>query len=485
MSEKQKVSLGWLTPALRVADGIRESRRWVFQALRLKPEHSLEGMMMELMEAVVERENLKRAYARVMRNQGAAGIDAMPVAGLKAHLKVHWPHIKAELLGGRYQPEAVRQVSIPKPSGQGERILGIPTVTDRLIQQALHQVLSRIFDLDFSEFSYGYRPGRRARQAVQQARHYVSDGRRWVVDLDLEQFFDRVNHDIVMSRVARKVEDRRVLGLIRRYLQAGLFEGGMTTARTQGTPQGGPLSPLLSNILLDELDRELEARGHAFCRYADDVQIYVHTERSGERVLASATRFLERRLKLKVNTAKSVVARPWQRCFLGYTMTWHKRPRLKVPATGVQRLRANLKAVFRRGRGRSLRTVIAELAPILRGWVNYFRDIEVRNVLEALDGWLRRKLRGLLWRRWKRYRTRARYLMQRGLTEDRAWTSATNGRGPWWNAGASHMNQAYPKAFFDQLGLVSLLDRYHHLNLASRTAVVRNRMPGGVGGRRG
>jgi group II intron reverse transcriptase/maturase len=441
--------------------------------------------MKMLMEAVVERENLKRAYSRVMRNKGAAGIDAMPVADLEAHLKVHWPRIKEELLAGRYQPEAVRKVSIPKPAGKGERTLGIPTVTDRLIQQALHQVLGPIFDPDFSGYSYGFRPGRHARQAVQQARQYVSDGRRWVVDLDLEQFFDRVNHDILMSRVARKVEDRRVLGLIRRYWQAGLFDGGMTTVRTQGTPQGGPLSPLLSNILLDDLDRELERRGHAFCRYADDVQIYVHTERSGERVLASVTRYLERCLKLKVNVTKSVVARPWQRSFLGYTMTSQKRPRLKLPAAGVKRLRANLKAIFRRGRGHSLNTVIAELAPILRGWVNYFRDIEVRNVLEALDGWLRRKLRALLWRQWKRPCTRARYLLRRGLSEARAWTSATNGRGPWWNAGASHLHRALPTSFFDQLGLVSLLDQYHHLNLATRTAVVRNRMPGGVGGRRG
>jgi group II intron reverse transcriptase/maturase len=357
-------------------------------------------MMMELMEAVVERENLKRAYARVMRNKGAAGIDAMPVAELGAHLKVHWPHIKEELLAGRYQPQAVREVSIPKPNGKGERILGIPTVTDRLIQQALHQVLSPIFDVDFSDFSYGFRPGRHARQAVQQARQYVSDGRRWVVDLDLEQFFDRVNHDILMSRVARKIEDRRVLGLIRRYLQAGLFEGGMTTVRTQGTPQGGPLSPLLSNILLDELDKELERRGHAFCRYADDVQIYVHTQGSGERVMASVTGFLKTQLKLRVNATKSVVARPWQRSFLGYTMTSHNVPRLKIPTAGMKRFRANLRAIFRRGRGRSLNTVIAELMPILRGWMNYFRDIEVRNVLETLDGWLRRKLRCLLWRHW-------------------------------------------------------------------------------------
>ena len=358
--------------------------------------------MMELMEAVVERENLKRAYARVMRNKGAAGIDAMLVGDLSAHLKVHWPHIKEELLAGRYQPQAIREVSIPKPKGKGERILGIPTVTDRLIQQALHQVLSPIFDVDFSEYSYGFRPGRHARQAVQQARQYVSEGRRWVVDLDLEKFFDRVNHDILMSRVARKIDDRRVLGLIRRYLQAGLFEGGMTRVRTQGTPQGGPLSPLLSNILLNELDQELERRGHAFCRYADDVQIYVHSQRSGDRVMASVTRFLETRLKLRVNAAKSVVARPWQRTFLGYTMTFHKVPRLKIPAAGVKRFRANLKAIFRRGRGRSLSHVIAELTPILRGWMNYFRDIEVRNVLETLDGWLRRKLRCLLWRQWQR-----------------------------------------------------------------------------------
>jgi len=440
---------------------------------------------MELMEAVVERENLKRAYARVMGNKGAAGIDAMPVAELGAHLKVHWPHIKEELLAGRYQPQAVREVSIPKANGKGERILGIPTVTDRLIQQALHQVLSPIFDVDFSDFSYGFRPGRHARQAVQQARQYVSDGRRWVVDLDLEQFFDHVNHDILMSRLARKIEDRRVLGLIRRYLQAGLFEGGMTTVRTQGTPQGGPLSPLLSNILLDELDKELERRGHAFCRYADDVQIYVHTQRSGERVMASVTGFLKTQLKLRVNATKSVVAGPWQRSFLGYTMTSHNVPRLKIPTAGMKRFRANLRAIFRRGRGRSLNTVIAELMPILRGWMNYFRDIEVRNVLETLDGWLRRKLRCLLWRHWKRSATRARYLMRQGLSEVGAWTSATNGRGPWWNAGASHMNQSYPTSYFDKPGLVSLLDQYHHLNLSSRTAVVRNRLPGGVGGRRG
>lgn len=423
--------------------------------------------MVRLMEAVVERENMRQAYSRVMRNKGAAGVDEMSVVDLKAHLQKHWSQIKEDLLAGRYQPSAVRSVSIPKPNGKGERMLGIPTVTDRLIQQALHQVLSPVFDPGFSESSYGFRPGRHARQAVQQARQYVSDGRRWVVDLDLEKFFDRVNHDILMSRVAWRVKDPRVLQLIRRYLVAGMLSGGVISVRRQGTPQGGPLSPLLSNILLDALDKELERRGHCFCRYADDCTIYVRTRRSGERVMASISQFLECRLKLRVNTSKSVVARPWQRTFLGYSMTSHYRPRLRVPAEIVVRLRAKLKVIFRRGRGRSLSRVIAELAPILRGWMTYFRDIEVKGVLEALDGWLRRKLRGLLWRRWKRSRTRARNLMRRGLAEARAWNSATNGRGPWWNAGASHMNHGFPKSYFDHSGLVSLLDHYHHLQRTS------------------
>ena len=363
----------------------------------VKTDHSPEEKMGKLMEAVVERENMRQAYSRVMRNKGAAGVDEMPVTDLKAHLQVHWSQIKEDLLAGRYEPLAVRSVSIPKPNGKGERLLGIPTVTDRLIQQALHQVLSPIFDAGFSASSFGFRPGRHARQAVQQARQYVSEGRRWVVDLDLEKFFDRVNHDILMSRVARSIKDQRVLRLIRRYLEAGTLSGGVVTVRRQGTPQGGPLSPLLSNILLDDLDKELERRGHCFCRYADDCTIYVRTQRSGDRVMASISRFLECRLKLPVNTAKSVVARPWQRTFLGYSMTSHRRPRLKVPPEIVARLRAKLKVIFRRGRGRSLNRVIAELTPILRGWMNYFRDIEVRGVLEALDGWLRRKLRGLLW----------------------------------------------------------------------------------------
>jgi group II intron reverse transcriptase/maturase len=294
----------------------------------------------------------------------------------------------------------------------------------------------------------------------------VAAGRRWVVDIDLEKFFDRVGHDVLMARVARKVRDRRVLELIRRYLTAGVLEGGVVSPREQGTPQGGPLSPLLSNILLDDLDKELEKRGHAFCRYADDCNIYVRSRRSAERVMASLTRFLEQSLKLKVNRDKSAIGRPWERTFLGYSMTFHKKPRLKVADSSVKRLKANLRELFRRGRGGSLAKVIEEHTPKLRGWVAYFRLAGVKGVFEELDGWVRRKLRCILWRQWKRSLTRARNLMRRGLTEQRAWTSAQNGRGPWWNSGASHMHDAFRKSFFDNLGLVSLLDQLRHFQRA-------------------
>ena len=412
------------------------------------------------MEAVVERENMWLALKQVERNRGAAGVDKMTVEQLRPYLHEHWPRIKEELLAGEYQPQPVLKVEIPKPGSKGMRTLGIPTVIDRLIQQAIHQVLSPLFETNFSESSYGFRPNRSAQQAVLKAREYVREGRRWVVDIDLEKFFDRVNHDVLMSRLARRIKDKRVLRLIRRYLQAGMMSNGLTAVRREGTPQGGPLSPLLSNILLDELDKELERRGHKFCRYADDSNIYVRSRSAGERVMKSISRFLERRLRLKVNAEKSAVARPWERKFLGYSLTWHRESRLKVAASSVQRLKEKLREIFRRGKGRNLGKLIeAELTPLLRGWMNYFRLAEVKGIFEELDGWIRRKLRGLIWRQWKRTLARAKGLMKRGLKETQAWESATNGRGPWWNAGASHMHAAFPKSYFDRCGLLSLLEQ--------------------------
>jgi RNA-directed DNA polymerase len=421
----------------------------------------------QLLEAVVERKNMWLALRQVERNKGAAGVDQMTVAQLRDHLREHWLRIKEELLAGDYQPQPVLKVEIPKPGGQGMRILGIPTVLDRLLQQALHQVLSPLFDPSFSESSYGFRPQRSAHQAVLKAREYVRHGRRWVVDIDLEKFFDRVNHDLLMSRLARRIKDKRVLRLIRSYLQAGMMTGGLTTARREGTPQGGPLSPLLSNILLDELDKELERRGHKFCRYADDCNIYVRSRSAGGRVLKSLTTFLERRLRLQVNAEKSAVARPWERKYLGYSLTWHRESRLKVAASSVQRLKEKLREIFRRGRGRNLSKLIeGELTPLLRGWINYFRLAEVKGIFEELDSWIRRKLRCVIWRHWKRPLTRTKRLMQRGLAEEQARKSATNGRGPWWNAGATHMNAAFPKSYFDRCGLLSLLEQRRRFQLA-------------------
>ena len=419
-----------------------------------------------LMGVVCERGNLWLAYERVMRNQGAAGVDGIGVSEFKAHLQQHWPTIKAKLLAGTYLPQAVRRVDIPKPQG-GVRTLGIPTLTDRLIQQALHQVLSPIFEAEFSESSYGFRPGRNAHQAVKAAQQYVAEGRRVVVDLDLEKFFDRVNHDLLMAKLAKKVEDGRVLKLIRRYLEAGMMAEGVVSPRTQGTPQGGPLSPLLSNILLTDLDRELERRGHAFCRYADDCNIYVRSWAAGERVLAGISQFLSERLKLTVNEAKSAVARPWERKFLGYSLTWHRAPKLRIAPASLQRLQDKIREVLKSARGRRVRRTIEELNPVLRGWAAYFKLTETKRALEELDGWLRRKLRCILWRQWKRPYTRAKNLMKAGLREERAFRSAFNQRGPWWNSGASHMNAALPKSFFERLGLVSLLDTTRRLQCLS------------------
>lgn len=420
-----------------------------------------------LMEEVLRRDNVYAAYRRVVQNGGSPGVDGLTVEELMAYCREHWARIREQLLNGTYVPEPVRRVEIPKPDGKGRRALGIPTVVDRLIQQALLQVLQPIFDPTFADASYGFRPGRNAHQAVARAREYVAGGCRWVVDVDLEKFFDRVNHDVLMARVARRVRDKRVLRLIRRYLQAGVMQGGLVSPRSEGTPQGGPLSPLLSNVLLDELDRELERRGHRFVRYADDCNVYVRSKVAGERVMASLERFLSKRLRLRINRDKSAVARPWKRKFLGYGVTAHREPRLRVAEESVRRLKNRLRFILRRGRGRSLGAVAKELAPVLRGWAAYFRMAEVKASFEELDSWVRRKLRCIMWRQWKRPRTRFQQLRRLGLDETRARASASNGYGPWWNAGASHMNLALPTSRLRRLGLVSLLEEHRRLGATS------------------
>jgi RNA-directed DNA polymerase len=455
MAEKPKDSR-------RVAGGTRESKGWERQASTAGTETArpkAEGVL----EEVLRRENLMKALKRVRSNGGAPGVDGITVDSLTPYLKAEWPRIREALLGGTYIPQPVRRVEIPKPDGKGTRLLGIPTVLDRLIQQAVLQVLSPLFDPTFSESSYGFRPGRGCHDAVMAARTHVEAGYRFVVDMDLEKFFDRVNHDVLMARMARRIGDKRLLKLTRRYLEAGVMVDGIAQVREEGTPQGGPLSPLLSNILLDDLDKELERRGHRFCRYADDCNIYVKSKAAGERVMESITRFLEKRLRLKVNRDKSAVDRPWNRTFLGYTMTPHHRPRLKIAPQSVKRAKARIKAIVRKGRGRSLPKVIGELTPFLRGWVTYFRRSQVKGIFEELDGWVRRKLRCILWRQWKKPRTRARKMTGLGIERARALTSAYNGRGPWWNAGASHMNAAAPAKWFQKLGLTSLLAEHQRL----------------------
>jgi group II intron reverse transcriptase/maturase len=417
-----------------------------------------------LFERMLGRENMLKALRAVETNRGAGGIDGMEVGQLRGFLKEHWAGIKERLLTGSYEPQPVRRVDIPKPGG-GTRMLGIPTVLDRLIQQAIHQLLSPIWEGEFSEHSYGFRPGRSAAQAVRAAQGHVNAGKRWVVDLDLEKFFDRVNHDVLMARVARRVNDRRMLALIRGYLKSGILAGGVVEARTEGTPQGGPLSPLLSNILLDDLDRELERRGHRFCRYADDCNVYVGSRAAGERVMSTLTRFLKERLRLSVNLTKSAVDRPWNRKFLGFSFTSQRESRIKAASQSVERFRDKLRQRFREGRGRDLRRFLEELQPQLRGWAGYFSIAETRGVFDELDQWIRRKLRCMELRKWKRPRRRMQRLTALGLDRERARSSAFNGRGPWWNAGASHLNVALPTAYFRKLGLVSLMEEVNWLTL--------------------
>lgn len=417
-----------------------------------------------LIEAVVEPRNMRLALKRVRANKGSGGVDGMSVNELPAYLVEHWPGIRASLLDGSYLPQPVRRVEIPKPDG-GVRQLGIPTVLDRLIQQAIHQILQPLYDPSFSASSYGFRPGRSAHQALKAAREHVASGKGWVVDLDLEKFFDRVNHDVLMSRLARRLGDKRLLKLIRRYLEAGVMSGGVVMERVDGTPQGGPLSPLLANILLDDLDKELERRGHAFCRYADDCNIYVASQRAAERVMASLTEFLETKLKLRVNRTKSAVARPSERKFLGMRIVGAAKAHISLAPKSLLRFKATIRRITKRNRGVSISQVIRELNQAAMGWVNYFSLASVKSICRGLDSWIRRRLRCFIWKQWKNASTRLSRLRQAGIGPWLAWGMVSGKHGPWNASGSPALQRAIPDRYLEKQGFKSLLERF--LALAS------------------
>ncbi len=406
-------------------------------------------------EEVCERENCKRALARVKANRGSPGVDARSVGDLPGYLKQHWPAIREQLLSGTYKPQPVKRVEIPKPGG-GVRKLGIPTVLDRFVQQAVMQVLQRSWDRTFSEHSYGFRPGRSAHQAVEQARRYITAGRRWVVDLDLEKFFDRVNHDRLMAKIAERVGDKRMLKLIRAFLTAGGMEDGLVSPTEEGTPQGGPLSPLLSNIVLDELDRELERRGLGFVRYADDCNIYVRSQRAGERVMAGITRFITTKLKLRVNQQKSALGRPWKRKFLGFSFTSGRKPKRRIAPEAIERFKKRVRELTGRTRGVSTERMVEELTRYLRGWLGYFGKCDTPSVLESLEGWVRRRLRSAMWKQWRRGPVRFGELSKRGVGRDLAAQTAGSAHRPWRLAHSPALAIALPNVYFDRLGLPRL-----------------------------
>jgi RNA-directed DNA polymerase len=406
------------------------ARREGTEAPTVKRRNESPAIPEPVMEEVCERENCLRALKRVKSNKGSPGIDGMKVEQLPGYLKQHWPAIREQLLRGTYKPQAVRRVEIPKPDG-GVRKLGIPTVLDRFVQQAVMQVLQRQWDRTFSEHSHGFRPGRSAHQAVAKAQQYIAAGHGWVVDLDLEKFFDRVNHDKLMAAIARRISDKRMLKVIRAFLESGVMENGLVSAVEEGTPQGGPLSPLLSNLVLDELDRELERRRHRFVRYADDCNIYVASERAGKRVMQSVTSFLRHRLKLKVNEAKSAVARPQERKFLGFSFTYGAEPKRRIAPKALLRCKQRVRELTRRTRGISLQQRTKELAGYLRGWQSYFGFAQTPSVLRQLDRWIRRRLRSVIWKQRKR-------------------------RSSWRLANSPALSTAFPNAYFDSLGLPRL-----------------------------
>ena len=413
-----------------------------------------------LMERICERANLNQAYKRVKSNKGTAGVDGMSVDDLFSWIVTHKESLIESLLAGTYEPSLVRGVEIPKPGNKGVRLLGIPTVVDRLVQQAIHQVLEPMFDPTFSESSYGFRPGRSAHQALKRAQEYVRDGYEIVVDIDVEKFFDRVNHDILMSRLANRIDDKRLLKIIRRFLEAGMMKQGVCIMRAEGMPQGGPLSPLMSNILLDELDKELERRGHKFCRYADDANIYVRSQRSGERVLDSMKKFLAKRLKLKVNEEKSDCAPVEKRQFLGYRLL--NDGTLVIAKSSEKRLKDKIRKRTRRNRSVTLESVIADLTPLLRGWINYFQLTQWPTQARDLDGWIRRKLRCYRLKQRKRKGSIVNFLVRLGAGPRDAWDLVLSERGWWPMSKTEPVHKAMDNAWFDKLGLYSL---YKHPTL--------------------
>lgn len=434
-----------------------------------------------MLEKVINRNNLNLAYKRVKRNGGSHGVDGMKVEELLPYLKQHGDQIRQELLDGKYRPQPVRRVEIPKPNGGGVRLLGVPTVVDRMIQQAIAQVLTPVFEEEFSDYSYGFRPGKSAHDAIKQAQVYINEGYTTVVDIDLEKFFDRVNHDKLMYLLSKRIEDKRLLRLIRRYLESGIMIGGLVSPSREGTPQGGPLSPLLSNVMLHELDMELERRGHRFCRYADDCNCYVKSRRAGDRVMASVTQFIEQRLKLKVNRDKSAVDYVHRRKFLGFSFYWTKGEyRIRVDAKSIKRLKDKLRLLTSRRMGWSMNARIYRLNQVIRGWVNYFSLADMRRHCLSLDEWLRRRLRMCYWKQWKKVKTRIANLIRLGLSVRKAREYGNTRKSYWHTANSWILSKSLTIAYFDKVGLLSLYSVYCNFYLTNR------RMPNGTyGGVRG
>lgn len=415
-----------------------------------------------MLQAVLSRENLLTALKRVETNKGSHGVDGMPVTSLRQHILHHWPEIRRSIEDGTYQPSPVRRVEIPKPNG-GTRLLGIPTVTDRLIQQAIAQVLTPLFDPTFSEHSYGFRPNRRGHDAVRKAREHIREGYRWVVDIDLENFFDNVNHDRLMYRLAEKINDKKLLKLIRKYLQSGVMLNGVVVETMRGTPQGGPLSPLLSNIVLDELDKELEKRGHRFVRYADDANIYVKTRKAGHRVMESITTFIEKKLKLKVNREKSAVDRPWKRKFLGFSFTAHKEPKIRIAKESLVKVKQIIRLLTSRRKSIAMEERLESLNRYLMGWCGYFALAETPSLFQRLDKWIRRRLRMCMWKQWKKPRTRIKRLISLGISKDQAYEWGNTRKGYWRVASSPILHQTLDNQYWSSMGLRSLEARYNSL----------------------